>query len=91
MQLATQQDAALVAAMARQAHDDADLIDGAVLTERGKEQDRTMITTLIAMTAAWVLLLATLAQPRRPLLDYLVAATLLFAGCLGAAIYLGVM
>jgi hypothetical protein len=34
MQLATQQDAALVAAMARQAHDDADLIDGAVLTER---------------------------------------------------------
>lgn len=52
---------------------------------------RTMITTLIAMTAAWVLLLATLAQPRRPLLDYLVAATLLFAGCLGAAIYLGVM
>jgi hypothetical protein len=33
MQLATQQDAALVAAMARQAHDDADLIDGAVLTE----------------------------------------------------------
>ena len=58
---------------------------------RRKEHDRTMITTLIAMTAAWVLLLATLAQPRRPLLDYLVAATLLFAGCLGAAIYLGVM
>ena len=34
MQLADQQDAALVAAMARQALDDAALIDGAVLTER---------------------------------------------------------
>jgi hypothetical protein len=50
-----------------------------------------MITTLIGMTAAWVLLLATLAQPRRPLLDYLVAATLLFGACLGVSIYLGVM
>jgi hypothetical protein len=34
MQLATQEDVLLVAAMARQAHDDADLIDGAVLSER---------------------------------------------------------
>ena len=33
MQIATQEDVLLVAAMARQAHDDADLIDGAVLTE----------------------------------------------------------
>jgi hypothetical protein len=32
--IASQEDAALVTAMARQAHDDADLIDGAVLTER---------------------------------------------------------
>ena len=32
--LASQEDAAVVAAMARQANDDADLIDGAVLTER---------------------------------------------------------
>ena len=34
MPLASQQDAALVVAMARQAQDDAGLIDGAVLTER---------------------------------------------------------
>lgn len=34
MQVASQQDAALVAAMARQAIDDAGLIDGAELTER---------------------------------------------------------
>lgn len=34
MPLASQQDASLVAAMARQAQEDADLIDGAVLTER---------------------------------------------------------
>ena len=33
MQIATQEEVLLVAAMARQAHDDADLIDGAVLTE----------------------------------------------------------
>lgn len=33
MPIASQEDAALVAAMARQAQDDASLIDGAVLTE----------------------------------------------------------
>ncbi len=34
MDIASQEDAALVAAMARQAQEDADLIDGAALTER---------------------------------------------------------
>ena len=34
MPLATQEDVLLVAAMARQAQDDGDLIDGAVLSER---------------------------------------------------------
>ncbi len=37
MQIATQEDAALVAAMAREAQDDAGLIAGAELTEREVE------------------------------------------------------
>jgi hypothetical protein len=34
MEIASQEDAAVVAAMTREAHDDADLVAGAVLTER---------------------------------------------------------
>ena len=49
-----------------------------------------MITTLIAMTAGWACLLTWLWHPRRPVLDYLIAAVLWFAASMCAVAWLGV-
>ena len=49
-----------------------------------------MITTLIAMTAGWACLLTWLWHPRRPVLDYLIAAVLWFAASMCVVAWLGV-